>query len=141
MTQIPDRQEFHRFAEEKTFVLSGRQLNVLWRVATILAAGEMFRLNSDERRDLGQCMQATMHDAVIQGQIDYLNEDPKPFTPATLRAFGRAVEELRHELLYGVDENGADKFAEQHMMLALSTLEQAQRYLSVAALNQESKTV
>ncbi len=59
-TNIPDRQEFHHFNVDQLYAIEGRDLNVLWRAATILCAGEMSRLNGDQRRDLGQLMQTAL---------------------------------------------------------------------------------
>jgi hypothetical protein len=55
------------------------------------------------------------------------------FTPETLR--NCAKETARHRYLGDIDEAGADN-AEHYYLLALTALEQGQRYFNLAALAQ-----
>jgi hypothetical protein len=62
---IPYRAEMHHFNDDEGYFIEGRDLNIMWRVATILMAGEMSRLDGDERRDLGQ----VMHNALLRSDL------------------------------------------------------------------------
>lgn len=74
------------------------------------------------------------------------------FTPETLRALAREVEDLRHRYLFDfedlrqrylfdVEDAGADPMAEQHYLLALGALDQAVRYFTLAGLAQSAGIV
>lgn len=54
-----------------------------------------------------------------------------------LRVMQQRVERLRKDFMCDVDENGAEERTKQHFFLALSALEQAQRWLKKAELEQE----
>ena len=60
-----------------------------------------------------------------------------------LHDVSEAVEMLRVELLFVYTESdegaGMDRYAEQHFLLALSLLEQAQRHLKIGWMEQLSK--
>ena len=58
------------------------------------------------------------------------------FTVETLRECAKKTENMRHRYLGDIDEAGADFNAEQYYLLALTALEQAQRYFNLAALAQ-----
>lgn len=60
------------------------------------------------------------------------NEDDLPFTPQTLEDLGGKTEELYHHALFEVDAAGADVMAEQHYLIALSLIQQAQRHFKLA---------
>lgn len=54
--------------------------------------------------------------------------------PDDLRDIERRIEGLRRDLLCDVDEAGASDATQQHFLLALSCLEQAQRFARLALL-------
>jgi hypothetical protein len=64
------------------------------------------------------------------------DKDPDPFTPETLAACVKAVEALRNQYLFDIDEAGADPVAEQHYLTALATLEVARQHFALARLFQ-----
>jgi len=64
------------------------------------------------------------------------NADDDPFTPEMLAKFARQVEDLRADILFGVDDNGADPFAKQHFLTALAHLDLAHRSFKLARLCQ-----
>ena len=62
----------------------------------------------------------------------------REFTPEALREVAASVEGMRHDLLFNLDEAGADPMAEQHYLLALNALDQAVRFLKIAAMTQSA---
>jgi hypothetical protein len=54
--------------------------------------------------------------------------------PKHVRSIERSIEELRKDLLCDVDEAGASDSTRQYFLLALSGLEQAQRFARLATL-------
>lgn len=66
-----------------------------------------------------------------------LNSPPSPFDAPTLIEVAGIVSKLRvGTLLCDVETDGADPEAEQLFLLALTALEQAERYLKLAAYAQ-----
>lgn len=61
---IPHRKEFHHFQDDADYAIDGFTMNRIWRLCTILCAGEMNHLSPNERRDLGQEIQAKIADAI-----------------------------------------------------------------------------
>ena len=73
--------------------------------------------------------------------IEVIEHMPGPlsitFDPPDLEAAANRVEKLRVGFLLDIDnDGGADVVAEQHVLLALSALEQAARYLKIASYTQ-----
>lgn len=60
------------------------------------------------------------------------NADELPFTPKTLEQLEEMTSELYHFALFEVDAAGAECMAEQHHLIALSLLQQAQRHFKLA---------
>jgi hypothetical protein len=58
------------------------------------------------------------------------------FPPETLRNCANETGQMRIRYLGDIDDAGADCNAEQYYLLALTALEQAQRYFNLAALAQ-----
>lgn len=67
--------------------------------------------------------------------------DELPFTPQTLEHLGGKVEELYHHALFEVDTAGADVMAEQHYLIALSLIQQAERHFKLAQYAQSQGIV
>jgi hypothetical protein len=58
------------------------------------------------------------------------------YTPETLTEFAREVRNLRVKYLADLDEAGADPESEQFYLLALNSLDAAERFLSLASFKQ-----
>jgi hypothetical protein len=68
-----------------------------------------------------------------------LNQTEKPkaeFTPEMLESASGKVAALVHELVHGVDQDGADLFAAQNFAMALSFLEHARNCLTMSQYDQ-----
>lgn len=67
-----------------------------------------------------------------------IEEADYEFTPENIREAANRVRELREHLLFGINDTGADPEAEQFYLLALSSLEEACRFLKLSALKQSA---
>jgi hypothetical protein len=63
------------------------------------------------------------------------------FTPETLRELASKAEALRLSGLFDLESSGADPEAEQFFLVALSHLETAQRFFSLAQMKQSRALV
>lgn len=57
---MTERTEYTRFTPDNTYLVDGDDLNVAWKASCILCAGDISRLSPDQRRDLGQQIQAAL---------------------------------------------------------------------------------
>jgi hypothetical protein len=64
------------------------------------------------------------------------NEKDPEFTPEALYRIANAVGNLRLSFLFETEDTGRDRVAEQHFLLGLSLLEQAQCQFKLAMLAQ-----
>lgn len=63
------------------------------------------------------------------------------WTPETLRALATSIEDLRMDTLCNVEDAGADPESEQYFLLALTALETAHRFMTLAAYKQSQGLV
>ena len=86
-------------------------------------------------------MRADLHTAIELANAAHkaadLNAPPKEFEPSELEKIADVVSKFRvGTLLSEIDTEGADVNAEQFYLLALSSLEQAERYFKLASYAQ-----
>jgi len=66
-----------------------------------------------------------------------VNDDlDEAFTPETLHRYCQMVQELRHSMLFDIEDDGCGPLAEQHYIAALAHLELAQTALRLAEIHQ-----
>jgi hypothetical protein len=63
-------------------------------------------------------------------------DDELPFDPDTLDALASRIERVRRDCLCDIDGAGAEAVAEQHYLLALAALDEAQRHARLASIHQ-----
>jgi hypothetical protein len=83
-------------------------------------------------------MRVELHTAIeLAREVADLNAPAKDFEPRTLEGIADTVSQFRvGTLLCDVDTDGADVNAEQFFLLALTALEQAERYFKLASYAQ-----
>ncbi len=64
------------------------------------------------------------------------NEPRVQWTPETLEAAAKRCDQLRLDLLFDIEESGADAESTAHFIIAVSLLEQAKQHLQIACLLQ-----
>lgn len=67
---------------------------------------------------------------------DGSDDGSKEFVPEVLGGYAKRVQGLRNEVLCDVDTEASEPNAEQYFLLALSALDQAERFFRLAQLNQ-----
>jgi hypothetical protein len=63
-------------------------------------------------------------------------DEQENFTPEVLTELGDGLRQVKGVCLMAIDGAGADAEAEQYYLLALSSLEQSERFCRIAALKQ-----
>jgi hypothetical protein len=95
-----------------------------------VARDEIIKLKADLKD-----ARTRLHAAV---PIDY-NAPKAIFSPDIIREYKTRIEKLRSDVLFCTDATGCDVEAEQFYLLALATLESAERFMELAAIKQMKK--
>jgi len=118
-------------AEQKALVAS------LAAMRAVIDTGALKTAPAHLNQDHVDSMRADLHDAIELAAAASDNAPAADFEPRVLEALANTVSKFRvGTLLCDVETDGADVNAEQFFLLALTALEQAERYLKLASYAQ-----